>query len=590
MNMQDNIRLKVPRQQLDQSSYFDTETSSVDQWVAQLPMANLGQATRQLYQALSELNQVRMLPTKRMMILEKLLPPVQVVSRSLNKRYINQPIILPEQPRKVADLANALHSQLATGYTIVATHIAALGDRASISNPEILISTALHRAITNLSVNLRRQYQIYQPINDGTWNNLHQFYRLAHQHGILNHDVEDTEHGSCSVEQSYIRALLMGCCKPNQIRQEDFIGIFKPLTQWTKLCQLNTRGNHSLFIVDTSSDQPPIYREIYEASLNEYCVCLDTIPLSKQLQISKEKTSITDLKVDINDTQISLDLLGHLILAWGSMSKRTFMRVEANDALELCVGLSATHHFVSGELKLEALIKAPGTQAITMPHENPFLKLQTQPHTKDVWDTPFEANTSIETIDFHSSEDEQNNSEPSQKYTSSSVQIINSSAKGYCVKWPEDAEAFIKTGEIVGIKEGIINTWSIAVIRWVRHPKGEETQLGLELISPGATAYGARIIRKTGGPGDYIRVLVLPEMLISKQPITLLTPKVPFKAKNKVVLNQRGNEIQINLTNKLNASGAYNQFEFKQLSSIHNDLIDGAQNHDDKNMDDFDLI
>ena len=232
MNTQDTIRLKVPRQQLDQSSFFNTEGSSIDNWVAQLPMANLGQTTRQLYQALSELNQVRLLPAKRMIILEKLRVPIHFVSRSLSKHYINQPIVLPEQPRKVADLAHALHSQLATGYTIVATHTAALGKRAGFSKPENLISKALHRAVTDHTLNMQRQYQLYQPVDDGVWNNLHQFYCLARQHDTLNHVIEDAEYGNCTVEQSYIRALLIGCCKPNQLRQEDFMGIFKPLTQW----------------------------------------------------------------------------------------------------------------------------------------------------------------------------------------------------------------------------------------------------------------------------------------------------------------------------------------------------------------------
>ena len=595
MNTQDTIRLKVPRQQLDQSSFFDTEGSAIDKWVAQLPMANLGQTTRQLYQALSELNQVRLLPAKRMIILEKLRVPIHFVSRSLSKHYINQPIVLPDQPRKVADLAHALHSQLATGYTIVATHTAALGKRAGFSKPEKLISKALHRAVTDHTLNMQRQYQLYQPVDDGVWNNLHQFYCLARQHDTLNHVIKDAEYGNCTVEQSYIRALLIGCCKPNQLRQEDFMGIFKPLTQWAGLCQLNTSNSHSLFIIDTSGDHPPIYRELYDAPLTEHCLSLDTHPLAEQLQSIRNKAGAESLKVDINDTQVSLDLLGHLILAWGSMSKRTFMRLEANDTLELCVGLSATHHFVSGELSFEALVEERGAKTYTMQHENPFLKVQSQLRKKDVWDSPYEANVgqanvSMETIDFHIRDNEQANSKASQKYSSHSVQMINSSAHGYCIAWPKEAEAFIKTGEIVGIKEASSHNWSIAVIRWVSHPEGEQTQLGLELISPSAAPYGARIIRKTGGAAEYMRVMVLPEIPITKQPVTLLTPRVPFRTKFKVVLNQRGKEVQINLTKKLNDTGAYNQFEFKRVSSTQSSTPGNTQDHDQKTGDDFDSI
>ena len=36
--------------------------------------------------------------------------------------------------------------------------------------------------------------------------------------------------------------------------------------------------------------------------------------------------------------RVSSDLLGHLILAWGTISKRTFMRLEANEQVAVVKG------------------------------------------------------------------------------------------------------------------------------------------------------------------------------------------------------------------------------------------------------------
>ena len=160
MGSQDTIRLKVPHQDLDRGSFFETTEDSASSWVDGLPMANIGSTTRQLYQALTELNRIRMLPNKRMPLLELLRTPICYVTRQLTRHYLNQPAVLSEQARKVADLAHALHLQLATGYTIVATHTAALGKRGGAGKPERLVVQALHRAISDHSLNMLRHFQL----------------------------------------------------------------------------------------------------------------------------------------------------------------------------------------------------------------------------------------------------------------------------------------------------------------------------------------------------------------------------------------------------------------------------------------------
>lgn len=609
MSNQDTIRLKVPRQDLDQSSFFECEEKAVAQWLGELPMANLGQSTRKLYQALTELNRVRMLPVKRMAILEKMRTSIYYVSRSLTKHYLNQSIVMPEQPRKVADLAHTLHQHLATGYTIVATHTAALGKQSGVNKPSSLIAPALHRAITDHTLNMQRHYQLYEPVDPGVWHNLHQFHSLAKQHDILHNKIDDTEFGSCTVQGSYIRALLIGCSKPNQLRQEDFMGAFAPLTSWADKCKILPIDTEALFIIDPAGDQPPGYRELYKSALKDNWLSLDTVRLAKHLETLREDSDDKVLKVEDNGQQISRDLLGHLILSWGSMSKRTFMRLEADDTLDLCIGLSATHHFVSGELSFEALVEKRGAKTYTMANENPFLKTPTHHHRqKDVWDSPYESNVgqsnvSLESIDYHIRDNEQGgsngngngngDSNSSSKYRNHSVQMVNSSAHGYCVEWPIDATAQIKTGEIVGIKESHSHNWSIAVIRWVTHSGEKKTQLGLELISPSASPYGARIIRKKGGSNEYMRVLILPEIPVTKQPVTLLTPRVPFRSGQKIVLNQRAKEVQIQLNTKLNDTGAYNQFVFRKVSSTNTSDHDQDDNDDLSNSsedNDFDSL
>lgn len=574
MSSQEAIRLKIPRPELDQCQYFACEEKAVRDWVEQLPIANLGQTSRLLYLALSEFNKVRVLPVKRMAILEILRTPVYYITRGLAKHYLNQPIVLPDQSRKVADLAHTLNQQLATGYAIVATHTAALGKKAGQFRPETLIAQALHRAITDQTINMQRHYQLYQPIKSGVWYNLHQFYALARQHKVLDRSIEDKEFGTCTVEGSYIRAMLIGCSKPNQMRQEDFTSLFKPLSQWSRLCRVQPCSEQTLFAIDPVGDQPPVYRELFQSVIPPHWMGLNTSQLAAHLQTLLDQCEPENLKISDNDYYLSRDLVGQLVRAWGSVSRRTFMRLEEHDSLDICIGLSATHYFVSGELSFESLVAERGARTYTMIQENPFLKAKSQvARQKDVWDTAYDTNygqakAAAETVEYHiESNQSAGGANEKGKYQCHQVEIVNTSAHGYCIQWPNIAESHIKPGEIAGVRETGSHNWSVAAIRWVQHVDQSHTKIGLELISPSATPYGARIIRKTGEPGDWMRVLVLPELPVTKEPVSLLTPRVPFRSGDKVALNQRGKEVSVRLGHRANESGAYNRFHFHRLNT-----------------------
>ncbi|MGK0440888.1 MAG: hypothetical protein ACJA0N_000683 [Pseudohongiellaceae bacterium] len=571
MSNEGQIRLRIPRQDLENSSFFVCKEQAVIEWVSRLPKANIGQTTRQLFQALSEFNRVRLLPGERLKILEQLREQIHFVSRSLSKHYLNQPIILSSQALQVVSLSRTIHLQLTMGYTIVASHASVLGKRIVGGRPDQVIAKALYRATTELTLNLIRNYQLYESADKSLWLQLHQFYALARQHNALNINIKDSEIDDGTVNTAYIRALLLGASKPKQLRQEDLKQLLPPLTHWSEFCSLDAVDTETLFVINPLASTPPLYREAYSSAIDSKWLGLNTDPLIHHLESLKENQHST-LTFSDGKFSISNDLLGHIVLAWSEMSKRTFMRLENTDTLNLSVGLSATHHFASGELSLEALL-SDDSASIVMDKTNPFMRPPThKARHKDVWDSPYDANTgqtnvALESINYHIRKDTAGDIDTS-KYRNFNVNAVNASPKGYCVKWPEDNPATIKAGEIIGIQEAHSHSWNIGVIRWIDHQPEINTQLGLELISPTASPYGARIVRKTGSQGDYLRVLVLPKMSATNTPVTLITPRVPFKEGQKVVLNQQGTEVQIQLTKKLNETGAYNRFEFRKITAI----------------------
>jgi hypothetical protein len=98
--------------------------------------------------------------------------------------------------------------------------------------------------------------------------------------------------------------------------------------------------------------------------------------------------------------------------------------------------------------------------------------------------------------------------------------------------------------------------------------KDQTTLLGVELLSPRATPFAARVQHKTGDQGELMRALLLPEIKLVGQPNTLVTPRVGFKERQKVTLMRAGEERFIQLFKKVSSTAAYSQFEFRYIQQL----------------------
>src|SRR5210317_1950929 len=120
MTEQSPIKLRLPTQDLSSFSHFALNTEAAHNWALSLPVANTRKVVHELRAAIGELNRVEMAPQSRFNILEALRPRLLVALSTLTKRFLNQPLVLPEEPRQLAEVVADLYSQACTAYTIVA--------------------------------------------------------------------------------------------------------------------------------------------------------------------------------------------------------------------------------------------------------------------------------------------------------------------------------------------------------------------------------------------------------------------------------------------------------------------------------------
>ena len=158
------VKLRVPRQDLQALDAFQLTVHAAQDWAQGLPVTNARQVGRQLRDVLAQLNRVEVRPELRFGILEALRPSLLVASASLGKRFLQQPLVMPPEPRQLAELTDDLYSLAATGYTITAVHTMQQRDSIREVNPARLVCEAVHRAIRFCGLKLLQTFQLYLPV------------------------------------------------------------------------------------------------------------------------------------------------------------------------------------------------------------------------------------------------------------------------------------------------------------------------------------------------------------------------------------------------------------------------------------------
>jgi hypothetical protein len=561
--------ISVPEQKLPALSFCEATPKHLEAWIQQLPMANIGETAKQLYHAIIELNQLITSAQQRQAMLELVRPPIYYVCRELAKHYLNQSIVLPEKQRKIANLAQALQLHLASGYKHVVMELAeANNDKARKS-----MALPIHRAVVDLSHCVLRANQLYCQSPPNCWLELHQLYLYATQLGLAKQKVADAQAlvvNESTIEHMYKRILLLGCSKTNQMRQNDIEAVFTTYEEWADYSEIDPSGSgHALFVINPEKDGPPTYRSLISSTLTRSAMGFEASELVSKLtehlaHINTHKKS--DPAILPMPSRLADTLLTTLTQALGILTKRTFKRIESHDRVFITVGLSATHFICAKGEDFSAMLAREGDGK--RPDADYFLEKNAR---KDVWKSNTDAVSAKNAQGGRSADLNpikytgivNMNPETKVSYQQHIVPLINTSPGGYCIQWVGDVPSNVQAGELLGVREDERHSWSIAVIRWVRQIRQQGTQFGVELLAPSAKPCGVQLMHKTGEHSEFLRGLLLPELAPIGQPITLITPRLPFQTGHRVIINEGGHETKAQLNRRMAATSSFSQFELK---------------------------
>lgn len=567
------INVPLPQQSLDKHSLFELNQDSAARWLQSLPSANLGEITRQLYIALVELNKVRCNPKDRLQILDQLRNSVHVSNRGLERHFLNKPIILPEKSLEVAQLADTLNKQMAIGYTITVNQLLRLR---RLRRPKDLVARAVHRAITEYSLILLRNFQLYRNEEPGFWTTIHEFFYLALKHKLSHEKVVDEIWGSNTLEQCYLRPMLLFTARPHQLRPSNQAEVFTHLSTWTQKVQVRSDALQTcVFLFNPTLDAPPAYRELCDDATG--WLGIDSKELSQHFEEKLKKARTSKEPEDI-----SIGLMSHLHISWSTMLQRHSVRVDRDDDLLLSLGLLSTHYFIADSLPFSEFIRLDNPEGIDAgePSEDLSLRKQVDPE-HDVWadashmdghDRDNKEYTPdkvlIEAISYESSDHPAGATRSTQAYRFYRAGMVNASDRGYCIEWPSTEVVKLNTGDVVGLREEAEDNWSVGIIRWAKKVEGNSTQLGLEVLSSNADAYSARKVCDGLAVGKHQRTLMLPPDRASGSAPRIMVQRSAFEEGDSLKLSRPGQTYRIKLQSCLVNTASLGVYEFSTMVKL----------------------
>jgi hypothetical protein len=582
------IGLSVPTRDKPGKESFDLRPRKVDQWVDELPRANVGETARRLFEALNETNHLDYPYEERLHFLEAIRETTYYVTNSMKRHFVGFNFPLSNKGRQVASATREIQMAMATGYAIT---IEDLLSHSFVFPDSKTLAKLLHRAITAYGRVLLTSYQAYSPYPAGVWQDLHHLYATAEKRKLLGVGITDDQHcyvNKTTITGEYTRLLLLALTSPYRLRHGEAGKVYDSLERWNAKCHLVPMGKHQTngtsFGVNLNTDQPP--RSMARAAPEcdqQHCRVMDTEALAQRIQKELKKgatladTTLTGIEMQRPD--LSHDLLRRLLIAWCVVSKRGFPRTEIQETVEVTLGLSATHHVIIEGTRSSQ----PAVDRYTQTANYRSADAATAPRVKpDVWDMVYFPDSELK--GFTSLKEQGPPATPAPgnnaHYHPEPWAILNESARGYCLKIAEgDHHAHAQVGELIGIRRS--NTahtwkWGIGIVRWMKTTDDDKLMLGIEMLTPDAAAIGIRAVGQD--TGEYSRTLMLPELRAINQPTTLITGAVPYRAGNHAIINILGKEIEIRLTKQRQNTGLFAQFEFEILEQQSH--VDNESEHE----------
>lgn len=538
---------------------FDIQPSAVKTWIDNLPIAHIGETSRQLYTAMRHVNRQDDVPVKHcFLFLEAVAAPLSMILPELHKHYVGKPLPLSQKHRKIADLYGQLLHQVILGYERVIAHAIELNR----FGWKRVVTTSVHRIFHYASLLILNQRLLYQPYQKGLWQQLYWLYQMVENNGLLDNKVSclSWPGTKSTLAAEFNKVLLHSFLAPNLFRPLELEEVLGNMDIWTEQLAITPhlkQEQEQTYAFTLDTDMPPgLMANRINLSQNPAIdvryLCITPLLLCFNHLLDQAKPGIDDVQLD-RRRAISRRCLILLLNNWGRPASRDGERRLIQGQAEVAIGVSAIHYVITGGRQ------EPQAQPENRPQEakktNSTVSLQTglQQSDHSLAALGFTADRDVHTDVWDSAYFEP---EPAplawtesvrmKVYSYLNAKVLNISKGGFCIALPDTGIEHIRTNELVAIR-GKSGDWQLGEIRWLMCPNNSPMHAGIQKHSQNILPAFLHVLSKSKQSQPI-------KCLVGKNDTgnILFLPTLPFAlAEKSVLLEVSGDARRFKLTEQL---------------------------------------
>ena len=523
-------QLSSPEKKKAEAALLTTVSQAKD-WVQDLPLTNMGEVTRVLYQSLVAINQHPLAPATRIDITEVLLSYVNIALENLDRHFSTRSFPLPDRSQKVFDLKQALQLELAGSYQLAALDMLTRG---SINHKRLTI--AIGRAISYMGRTLVNTYGVYVKGKCNVWHDVHHLYLLACENKIQDKVVPktsgDSQYDSFTIEAFYKLFNLVALGAPNSLRQGEIERLERffatMVASVSILDDVDSITGDYAHIALLNSDEPAALMPVSEVLNSPTSRIFDVSKIESVLQDFIGITADASFGLHQDQPMLNRGLAKRLLKALTSASSRKNKRFDREDVASLV-------------FRLNDVVSVVGASDVSQDEEE---------ESADAEDDLYEQ---LAYGDGPSSPWVDMNVETTFDDSDAEIQpwhIDNSSSRGYGLRQKIIGPSSARVGEILAIRDPSDESenWQVAVIRWMDFYRDKGLCFGAEILSPRAGSISVKEITNREAPQRFpISGLKLPKVEGVREKPSLVLPGHMFSVEDILVIEINGKENQVQI-------------------------------------------
>jgi len=374
--LKNSFFLVIPKQQKASQRLKEFEAKNLQQWLAELPAANLALSARLLYDFITSSNALEMPLQLRLDCLELLSPSLIPIVDYLQSQLTKTGFPKDEYDKKVFKLLIALQKEFTTSYWIVLKELTA-HDVGWFQGKNTALS--IQRTIKGLNSIAVSHFIMGFPMPHWVWLDLHSLFKLSvkiKKHAVKIENGVSRFNKTSSPEECYLQIILLSLADPFSLTQKEVLMVYhfaETLVSQVDLRNEPIASQSVQSIILTDEDKPPHHEPNVNAEpvlYIDFTKLIDTFE-QNSIPVSMNNGRFSSLQDSVNMGELpTFELLFHLKQRWlghYNQSAPIF-----NDRLDryIAIGLSSTFKLqqleeINSEEELEFLVQSLSSRLLS---------------------------------------------------------------------------------------------------------------------------------------------------------------------------------------------------------------------------------